>query len=167
MTPLAQTWIDALQLTPHPEGGYFRDMRFATTPVPFPDGRTRFPYTSIYFLLTDKSPSHFHRLRSDEVWYFHTGASLTVHCLLPGGGYAQVRLGLHPGRGEVLQARIPAGVIFGSTVEEPDGFALVSCMVAPGFDFQDFELFTQEQLLKDYAAHEAIVRRLAYEKLPE
>lgn len=60
---------------------------------------------------------------------------------------------------------MPAGVIFGSSVEE--GYALVSCTVVPGFDFADFKLFTKKELLKDFPKHEAIINKLAYDELPE
>ena len=73
---------------------------------------------------------------------------------------------LDPSKGEVLQAVVPKNVIFGSSVEEKDGFSLVSCMVSPGFDYHDFELFTQKELLKDYPNHSGIIKKLAYFELP-
>jgi hypothetical protein len=49
---------------------------------------------------------------------------------------------------------------------EKDTYSLVGCMVSPGFDFQDFELFTQAELLEKYPQHEAIIKKLAYEEIP-
>lgn len=162
MTTTAQNWINALHLTPHPEGGYFREMPHGGETITLPDGRERFHYTSICFLLTQENPSRFHRLKSDEVWYFHTGAPLTVHCLHPNGRHERIALGLRVEHGEVLQARMPAGVIFGAAVVAAGGmdFALVSCMVSPGFDYADFELCKRADLLAQYPAHGEIIRRL-------
>lgn len=111
------------------------------------------------FILEDKNPSNFHRLHSDEVWYFHDGDSLTVHCIYPDGEYKAVKLG--KAEGEVLQFEVPKGVIFGSSVDQ--GFALVSCMVAPGFDFREFYLFKEKELLDLYPAHGDIIKKLTKE----
>ncbi|MEG0783241.1 cupin domain-containing protein, partial [Carnobacterium sp.] len=67
---------------------------------------------------------------------------------------------------EVLQAVVPKNVIFGSSIEENGDFAVVSCMVSPGFDFKDFELFTQAELLLNYPKHQEIIKKLAYKELP-
>ncbi|MER2063365.1 MAG: cupin domain-containing protein [Alkalibacterium sp.] len=79
--------------------------------------------------------------------------------------YKKNTLSLHSDRGHQLHHTVPAGTIFGSTVEE--GYALVSCTVIPGFDFSDFELLTQAELLEDYPQHSAIIKRLAYDTHPE
>lgn len=158
----AEQWIEELQLEPHPEGGYYRqtDLSSETTEK---NGKAFPLYTNIYFLLTPESPSHFHQLTSDELWFYHAGNPLTVHSLHPDGTYSSVTLGLKDG--QALHHTVPAGTIFGSTVEE--GYALVSCTVVPGFDFADFKLFTQADLLAHYPEHEAIIKKLAYDTLPE
>ena len=157
-------WIKKLNLIPHPEGGYYKEVAQSTHKLKTHDGRERKQYTSIYFLLDTESPSHFHRLTSDEIWYFHTGASLIVHMLTSEGTYEKVKLGTSLQHDEQLQFIVPKGTIFGSTVE--NGYSLVSCMVAPGFEFSDFELFTQEKLLTKYPDQEAVIRQLAYKTLP-
>lgn len=156
----AEDWIRELNLEPHPEGGYYRqtDLSQAT----FPSRGKDLPlYTNIHFLLTEDSPSHFHQLTSDELWFYHAGNPLTVHSIHPDGTYEETHLGL--GAGEKLQHTVKAGVIFGSTVEK--GFSLVSCTVVPGFDFSDFRLFTQEELLNSFPQHEDIIKKLAFEKI--
>jgi hypothetical protein len=55
---------------------------------------------------------------------------------------------------------VKVNTIFGSTVDESDGYALVSCAVAPGFDFKDFELISRDELLIDYPNHADIIQRL-------
>lgn len=59
-----------------------------------------------------------------------------------------------------MQYLVPKGTIFGSTVETPGGYSLVSCMCSPGFEYDDFELFEQEDLLTQYPEHENIIKRL-------
>lgn len=152
----AQYWIDKLNLQPHPEGGYFRqtDISDAT------HNESGLPlYTNIYFLLSEDNPSHFHQLTSDELWFFHDGSPLTVHELLDNGSYTSTKIGK-----DSLHHTVHAGSIFGSTVET--GYALVSCTVVPGFDFENFKLFTQSDLLSSHPEHKKIIERLAYKELP-
>ncbi len=154
----AEEWIKKLKLLPHPEGGYYRQTDLSETI--YKNNGKEFPlYTNIYFLLTKESPSHFHQLTSDELWFYHGGNPLTVHSIYSDGTYKATILGLD--EDQELHHTVPAGAIFGSTVDE--GYALVSCTVIPGFDFSDFKLFNQEELLKQFPAHEAIIRKLSFE----
>lgn len=153
--------IHSLGLKAHPEGGYFRQMEKSSNHF-LMEGKCKSLYTSIYFLLEKGNPSRFHRLTSDEIWYFHLGQPLTIHLLYPDGIYKKVVLGPDLKKGQCLQFRVPKGIIFGSTVEQD--YALVSCMVAPGFEFSDFELLSQDSLLKDYPEQEEIIKRLTLSK---
>lgn len=160
----AKEWIQELNLIAHPEGGYF--VQTDISAQQYPASKKDLPlYTNIFFLLTKENASHFHQLTSDELWFFHTGSPLTVHSLNPDGSYSQHKLGLNLSQGESPQCTVSAGTIFGSTVE--DGYALVSCTVVPGFDFSDFKLFTQAELLNEYPEHIEIITKLAYGTLPE
>lgn len=161
----AQDWIDRLDLSPHPEGGYFRETYRSPLTITWPIAGdeppgTRSLATSIYFLLTSDNFSALHRLRSDEIWFHHAGHPLTIHVIEPDGTYKPLRLGFVPDGSTQPQALVPAGCWFGSTVDEPGGFALVGCVVAPGFDFADFEMGARETMLKDYPQHAEIIRRL-------
>lgn len=161
----AADWIERLRLEPHPEGGYFRETYRSPVVIDRSDladldDGPRSVATSIYFLLTSENFSALHRLRSDEIWNFHAGNSLTVHVIHPDGRYQALRVGLEPETGATPQAVVPAGCWFGSTVEEPAGYALVGCTVAPGFDFADFELADRADLLKQYPRHADLIRRL-------
>lgn len=160
----ADYWINQLNLEPHAEGGYFKQSFRSSEKL---SGFSRVLYTSIYFLLREGEVSHFHRLQSDELWYFHAGQSLSVHMIHENGQYEEVRLGLNIEEGEIPQIAVPRNTIFGSSVVESSGFALVGCMVSPGFEYQDFELFTQKQLLQKFPQHERIIKKLAYEVLPD
>ena len=63
--------IQQLNLLPHPEGGYFAETYRSSLEVTNVDGNKRHASTAIYFLLKDKDKSHFHRIKSDELWFFH------------------------------------------------------------------------------------------------
>ncbi len=158
-------WITALGLTRHPEGGYFRETyrsagTIAAAALAGVFGGERAFATSIHYLLTGDDFSALHRIKSDELWHFHAGSPLTVHLIGPDGGYAELRLGSDPGRGEAFQGVVPAGTWFGARVADPGGYALVSCTVAPGFDFADFELGRREELLRLFPRHAEVIERL-------
>ena len=161
----AEYWIKNLGLNPHPEGGYYKstydsDSIFSDSDI-VEIGKRRKLFTSIYFLLRSEDISHFHRLKSDELWYYHGGSSLTVHVIDESGLYHELKLGLNIEKGEEPQVLVPKNSIFGSSVMEQGTFSLVGCMVSPGFEFEDFELFDQEELLKEYPQHEIIIRKMA------
>ena len=154
-----QDYVTKYGLQAHPEGGFYKETYLAKEEIILPDGRKRKLASNILFLLTATNPSHFHRLKADELWFYHGGKSLVIHMLLPTGEYKTVTLGL--GSDEVLQYTVPAGVIFGSTVSGTgDDFSLVGCVVTPAFHFADFELFTKEQLLNLYPNEEEIITKL-------
>jgi predicted cupin superfamily sugar epimerase len=154
--PTAQRLIDALGLEAHPEGGYFRE----TYRSPHQLGQQdRQLMTSIYFLLTDTNVSRFHRITSDECWYFHTGTPIIVH-ILDERGHTEFILGNDIGGGQLPYYLVKGGTIFGSSVLGDKGYALVSCAVAPGFDFRDFELFGADTLLAEFPDCGEIIRKL-------
>ena len=155
----AQEWINRLELEPHPEGGYYKSTYQSDIWLAREQGK-RPLYTSIYFLLRSEDVSHFHRLQSDELWYFHAGSSLTIHMITPEGEYQEIALGIDIEKGEVPQFVVPKHTIFGSSVKDADTFSLVGCMVSPGFDFVDFELFSQDNLLAEYPGFSEIIRKM-------
>jgi hypothetical protein len=166
-----QSLISNLGLVSHPEGGYYKNTfeskeRISDNELSVNFEGQRKLYTSIYFLLTSEEVSHFHRLKSDELWYFHAGSPLTIHIIHENGEYEEIKLGMNLEKGEVPQALVPKNSIFGSSVLEKDTYSLVGCMVSPGFEFKDFELFTQDELLLNYPQHEEIILKLAYKYIP-
>ena len=157
--------IDRLKLTPHPEGGYFRETYRAAETIeaaalPQRFGGERSISTAIYFLLEAGQCSHLHRICSDEVWHFYAGDPLIVVEIDAAGGLKTTRLGGDPGADTVYQHVVPAGAWFGATPAEGGRFALVGCTVAPGFDFADFELADRAALLAEYPAHRDWIHRL-------
>lgn len=153
-------WIDHYKMAGHEEGGFFYQVLKSDQTIQLEGQKPRALYTSIYFLLTSNNPSRFHRLTADEVWYYHYGSPLTVHMITAEGDYQQVTLGTDIERGQVLQAVVPKGTIFGSSVDADDSYAIVSCMVSPGFEYDDFELFKRSDLLKQYPDYADIIYRL-------
>lgn len=156
MTAEISQLIEKLELLPHPEGGFYKETYRSELTLEREDRQLM---TSIFFLLTSENVSHFHRIKSDELWYHHAGSAVTVHTL-DEQGHTAFRLGPDVMNGEHPFYLVKKDTIFGSTVDAPNGFALVSCAVAPGFDFRDFELFERKELLALFPEHEEIVRRL-------
>lgn len=164
--------VESLGLEPHREGGYFRETYRAGAIVATEAG-PRPLSTAILYLLTRDDPSRFHRLRWDELWFFHRGAQAEL--LLLGSGATAARPQSEECRPErhvvgpaCPQILVPAGRWLGVRVV-PDGktggsegegsdWALVSCVVTPGFEYDDFELADRESLLKECPqAREAIL----------
>jgi predicted cupin superfamily sugar epimerase len=136
-------------MLPHPEGGWFKETYRSGIKQKFPGFESdRNLATSILFMLSSGNFSTWHTIKSDEIWYHQYGANLIVHCIYPDGKYQKVNLGV--GENAQLQFVVPAGTLFGSTVTEKNTFAVVGCMVAPGFDFNDFEMPSYDSLLKKY-----------------
>jgi predicted cupin superfamily sugar epimerase len=113
--------------------------------------------TSIYFLITNGNFSAFHRIKSDELWSYHYGDALSVHIISPDGNYSLLKIGSNVENGEQLQGVVPAGSWFGSEVIEGGSYSLVGCVVAPGFDFEDFELAEKEKLIAEFPNHKLLI----------
>jgi uncharacterized protein len=153
-------WIKRLCLTEHPEGGYYRYEFSSGVLRKTSKGRERKEYSGIYFLVTNDSPSRFHRMRSDEIWHYHIGDPLTMHVIDALGRYRQICIGPNIDHGQMLSAVMRAGWIFGASVDSGD-FTLVSCTAVPGFDESDYKLFTQSELIEKFPKYKNIVERMA------
>jgi predicted cupin superfamily sugar epimerase len=167
----AEYWIEKFVLKKHPEGGYYREVYRSAESIAaghLPErysGGGRNHATSIYFLITGKEFSAFHRIKSDELFHFYAGSPLKLHMISEAGKYSLVSLGPGADNNEVFQYAIPHGVWFSAEVsgDAADSFSLVGCTVAPGFDFDDFELGKRIELLKRYPAHAEVIKRLTRE----
>lgn len=146
-------WVEKLEMLPHPEGGFYKETYRSEQSIP---GTNRQLMTGIYFLLTSDNVSRFHRIKSDEMWFYHAGSPLIVHTL-DENGHTQNHVGLDFEAGQQPQFLVPKDTIFGSSVLLEDSYSLVSCVVAPGFDFEDFELFSKEELLPLFPAHRQLL----------
>ena len=128
--------IALLGLSPHPEGGYFREtFRDSAT-----DAAGRAASTAIYFLLVGGQLSRWHKIDAAEAWHFQLGAplTLTIANAADQPGRYELRLGTNLLAGERPQAVVPAGAW--QRAESLGAWTLVGCTVAPGFHFAGFEL---------------------------
>jgi uncharacterized protein len=181
--------IAALDLSPHREGGYYRETYRSEVNVATPRGK-RSSATSCVYMLTDKEPSRFHRLHSDELWLYHAGALAELVMLAPGEGApakpgASERLAEHRVIGPSSPCTlVPRGwwvavrAIVGEQADWGEGRAperrwtsdrrssheydwtLVSCVVTPGFEYADFEMADRESLVKAFPLSEDLIRAL-------
>jgi predicted cupin superfamily sugar epimerase len=126
----------ALGMQPHPEGGWYRETWRHDIMLDTPRGR-RHLATCVAVLLEPGQHSAWHRVTSAELWLWQGGGpvevtvggtgdqpdeSTTTHTLDVGGQHL-----VRPGEWQTAR---PAG----------DATTLVACVVAPGFDFDDFTL---------------------------
>lgn len=139
MDPRAEHLVTALGLTPHPEGGYFTEVFRSPAAVRPDDGRpARAALTIIYFLLTEGEVSRWHRVASDEAWHFLEGDPLEIVTADPSFETLSRHLLGPLAEGVAPICTVPANAW---QAARPIGsYTLVGCAVAPGFDFEDFEL---------------------------
>lgn len=125
-----------LGLSAHPEGGFYRELHRSGDQVQRGDGSLRSALTAIHFLLLPGGISRWHRVRGgDEWWQVIDGGPL--HLWLGPDPATTTRLTLSPGASG--HALVPSG--WWQAAEAPAG-ALCLCLVAPGFDFADFDLIS-------------------------
>jgi predicted cupin superfamily sugar epimerase len=160
-TNSAQYWIEKLNMTAHPEGGWFtetfRDDRKVKAVNLKGEMKEYAASTAIYFLLDDQSFSAFHRIGAAEAWHFYAGTGITIYSIDEAGNLKTVELGANPEIGQTHSTVIPAGVWFASRVNQLGGFALCGCTVAPGFEFEEFELAAKNDLISRYPIHKNVI----------
>lgn len=143
LEPRVAELIRTLELRPHPEGGYYREIWRAPLTVEPADGRgRRAAGTAIYFLLPGGAVSRWHRVRSDEVWQHVEGAPLELLQLPPDEWRLhRTRLGSLAAEQQRPLHCVPAG--WWQAAVSLGSYTLVSCTVAPGFEFADFQLLAE------------------------
>ena len=139
--------VNDLKLLPHPEGGFYREMYRSPTIVNADGLVQKSAYTSIYYLLSGNDFSSWHRIKSDETWYFHSGCDVSIYFFDQNKALQTIQLGLDS---KCLQATIPANTWFAGKPVNEKSFCLVSCAVAPGFEFADFEIGKRQYLLSQF-----------------
>jgi len=149
------------------EGGYYTEtyrskevVQCEALPARY-DGSRVFS-TVIYYLITAADCSKMHRVASDEIFCFHSGDPVTMLLLFPDGASKTVEIGNDIAAGQVPQVIVPAGVYQGAKIISGNGcgFSLLSCIVAPGFEFSDFELGDRKELADMYPDAAALIREL-------
>ena len=127
----AQEIIDKLELTPHPEGGHFRQTWVA-------EGDGRPSGTCIYYLLAEGEQSHWHKVDATEIWLYHAGAALVLSLSADTNGPATDHF-LTPD----LDRGMPQIIVpkdHWQSAKSTGDWTLVSCTVSPGFQFEGFEM---------------------------
>jgi uncharacterized protein len=146
--PRAAELIKVLQLRPHPEGGFYREVfRSAATVMPENGRDRRDAVTTIYFLLPEGMNSRWHQVDSDEAWHLYEGgpmelleldetfASFARRRLAPVNPSDAADRPMHTVRAGIWQAARSLGP-----------YSLAGCTVAPGFDFADFRLLANDRV---------------------
>jgi predicted cupin superfamily sugar epimerase len=136
--------IERLGLLPHPEGGWYRE----TWRAPAPAGQARSAGTAILYLLEAGGRSHWHRIDATELWIFQAGQALTLSTAGADGEASSIRLGADLLAGDQPQAVVRPGEWQSATAGE--GWALVACVVVPGFEFSGFELVPEGSTAPSY-----------------
>ena len=153
--------IDDFGLVAHPEGGFYKEMYRSKVIIKDAKGiREKSAYTSIYYLLAGGDFSSWHRIKSDETWFFHQGCDLLIYFFDNEKHLQSIQLGL---TSMILQATIPGNTWFAAKPIEQTSFSFVSCAVSPGFEFDDFELGDHQTLLGQFGGSEKNI--LALERL--
>lgn len=144
--------IEKYQLQKHPEGGYFKEVYRDSKTLDFGEeyeGRIRNLLTSIYFMLKGEEQSALHVIKnSTEVWHYHSGSPIQITVINPVTGLIEKATIGNPADGYDAQYTVYANRWFGAECLDKKGYSLVGCTVSPGFDFRDFSLIKEDQLLK-------------------
>ena len=170
----ASYWIKKLQLSKHPEGGFYKETYRAditvdhqeqtkkTRQVKLSKNKHRSISSTIYYLLKGKQVSLFHKLNcAEEMWHFYTGSSMTIYLIQETTmELLALKLGNNSESGEMFQILVKRGSWFGAVVNDPSSYSLVGCTVCPAFTFEDFELANRKTLIRMCPKHKAIIKKL-------
>ena len=144
MHPRAAELIATLEMRPHPEGGFYREIfRSASQVTPTDDRGPRAALTTIYFLLPAGSVSRWHRVASDEVWHLYEGGPLEL-LELGASGRDLVRHELGPVGSDGIAPVCTIRAAMWQAARPLGDYVLVGCTVGPGFEFADFRLLAEE-----------------------
>ncbi|OGV27363.1 MAG: hypothetical protein A3F18_04885 [Legionellales bacterium RIFCSPHIGHO2_12_FULL_37_14] len=155
----ASDLIQKLNLEKHIEGGAFRRVYESKYKVAGNNANNERQIASaIYYLLEGNDFSAFHRLKSDEIWAYNYGSPLTLYVIDKNGALKEIILG--DPQNPTYQVTISANEWFAAEINDKSSFTLISCFVAPGFDYNDFELANQQMLINEYPEHANLIKRL-------
>ena len=116
--------------------------------------------TLIYYLLDGNQFSAFHKVKSDEIWHFYKGSSLSLYVLTDSEKILKIQIGNDLENNENIQCVIKGNTWFGAEINDKSFYSLIGCSVSPGFEFRDFELGERDKLKTMYPQHEYIINRL-------
>lgn len=162
---MADELCKTLGLSPHPYGGYFKEIYRATSTVkPLEDERqSRTAGSCIYFIMKSTDIDPWHRLKSDSTFLYHKGTHLKMYIIDSKGDLQCKILGdTSQDCNAMFACTIPAGAWFGGELANkyPDSFGLYSVFVCPGFEFGDSEIGEQTRLAELFPQHKELFERL-------
>jgi predicted cupin superfamily sugar epimerase len=169
MNYTADDIIRIFDLKPLPgEGGWYSETHRSSEFIPREalDERYSGPRaysTVIYYMITADDCSKMHRVASDEIFCYHMGDPVKMLLLFPGGAGEQIVIGSDLAAGQIPQMIVPAGTWFGCCIEPQSsraGYSLMSCIVAPGFEFEDYQQGQRDKLLARYPEETDLIKRL-------
>jgi len=158
--------VELLNLRPlEPEGGYFAETWRSEETLPASGLPSRYKGdrclgTAIYYLLTAQSMSRMHRLQSDEVFHFYLGDPVEMLVLHPEGRSERIVLGADLLAGQRPQFIVPRGAWQGARLLSGGRFALLGTTVSPGFEYTDFELGGEHDLVAGWPDQASLIRAL-------
>ena len=135
--------VQLYNLLPHPEGGFYRETY-----------RSGFS-TGIFYLLMKGQKSSFHRIKSDEMWHFYNGDSISIVEITDKGAIKETLLNK-----DNVQYVVPANVWFGAYLPDGSEYAFTGCTVSPAFHFSDFEIAEKPSLLKEFPNAKDMIEKL-------
>lgn len=156
--------VKKLELIPHPEGGYFKELYRSKDIVKPSDkryeGESRSASTSIYYLLGGKDFSSFHKVNSDEIWQYCSGCPLTLYVIGKDTLLKTIKIGnpLEDPQA-TYQYCVEADQWFAAQPNNSSEFTLVTCTVSPGFDFKDWSPAERDSLIVEYPEYVDIITR--------
>ena len=161
----AKDIIRKLDLKPHPEGGYYREIYRSGEEIDkdsLPDrySGSRCFGTGIYYLLTPGDMSAMHRVKSDETFHFYMGDPTELLLLFPDGSGKIIDVGIDLEKGMEPCVTINRGVWQGQRLKDGGQFVLFGTTVNPGFDFDDFEMGDRNKLQTEYPEFSEMIEKL-------
>jgi predicted cupin superfamily sugar epimerase len=111
-------------------------------------------------MLTGEQYASFHIMKSDELWHFYAGSSLTLYIIERNDRrLSKLILGADIDKGESLQIVVKSCSWFAASVNDTSSYSLVGCTVSPGFDYRDWKLGDIKPLVTLYPQHHSIIER--------
>lgn len=144
--------VQALNLEPHPEGGFFR-RSYESNTICQPDQGERLTGSAIYYLLDKQDFSSWHRIQSDELWHHYMGSAFRIRIINPQTQCIEQKVVGSPfdNPGSEFQQLVPKNHWFSAELVDKTTFGLAGCSLSPAFHFDDFEL-ADESLLSEFPA---------------
>ena len=167
MNITANQIIAHYNMTPLPEeGGWYVETYRAKqiidkSALPNRYNGERTTSTAILYLITPDTISKMHRVKSDEIFCYHLGDPAQMLWLNEDGSTSEITIGPDILNGQTPQVIVPHGTWQGTRLPEHSkhGWCLMSCIVAPGFEFADYEHGQTEALLTQWpTAKDQIIR---------